>query len=290
MSKTKTQRCGAARWPWRLALPLTLALTACGGGDPATRVSSLSASGNFYGQSLTVTANGSGLDAEGLKLETEGVTCRAARRSSTQEWAASFTCQVEGVGPLTAVIRDAQGAELGRVHTSVAIPRVRVTAAQGTVSGSFDLELDPHAAPITALNFMRYVNTRFYTDTIFHRVLAGELVQGGQYLTDKKLKTALFDPIKLESNNGLKNLRGTVAMARTVVSNSASAQFYINLRDNPAFDYKDEASPGYAVFGHVIAGMDKVDLIGGVPIYTFNAGLYSVPVNDVVIKSVVQIQ
>lgn len=275
-----------------LALLLaTAVLAGCGGGDPATRITNISAGNTRFGQALTVAVNGSGLDADGLRLEVVGPACTDRKRSSASDAAATFTCRIEGTGPLAAVIRNADGGELARVGgINVAQPQVRMTVAQGTRSGSFVIELDPQAAPVTALNFVRYVSAGFYANTIFHRVLADQIAQGGQYLTDKSQRKALYDPIALESNNGLKNLRGTIAMARTVVPNSATAQFYFNLRDNPAFDYQDVGAPGYAVFGRVISGMEVVDEIGKVPVYTYDNSLPSVPQQDVTITLALQTQ
>lgn len=275
-----------------LALLLaTAVLAGCGGGDPETRITNISAGNVRYGQTLTVAVNGSGLDAPGLSLEVVGPACSDRKRASASDAAASFTCRIEGTGPLAAVIRNADGGELARVTgLAVAQPQVRMTVAQGTRSGSFVIELDPQAAPITALNFVRYVGAGFYANTIFHRVLPAQIAQGGQYLTDKSQRKALYDPIALESNNGLKNLRGTIAMARTVVPNSATAQFYFNLRDNPAFDYQDVGAPGYAVFGRVISGMEVVDEIGKVPVYTYDNSLPSVPQQDVTITLALQTQ
>jgi cyclophilin family peptidyl-prolyl cis-trans isomerase len=126
-----------------------------------------------------------------------------------------------------------------------------------TTAGDIVIELYPSKAPITVANFKTYVKEGFYDNTIFHRIIAGFMVQGGGMDTSGKEK-ATHNPIKLESKNGLSNKKGTVAMARTNVPDSATAQFFINVADNTFLDYgsRDE---GYAVFGKVIKGYDIVE-------------------------------
>lgn len=148
-----------------------------------------------------------------------------------------------------------------------------------TNKGNIVLELYSDKAPITVENFLEYVNEGFYDGTIFHRVISGFMVQGGGYTENGNEKNTKA-PIKLESNNGLSNERGTIAMARTNVLNSATSQFFINLVDNDFLDYgtRDE---GYAVFGKVIEGMDVVDEIGQVSVDGSDK-----PLEDVVIINV----
>jgi cyclophilin family peptidyl-prolyl cis-trans isomerase len=150
-----------------------------------------------------------------------------------------------------------------------------------TSMGNIDIELDRENAPVTVENFMNYVNLGFYDGTVFHRVIPGFMVQGGGFTTDGTEKETNA-PIKLESDNGLGNERGTVAMARTNQPDSATSQFFINVADNPFLDYA-EGNEGYAVFGRVVSGMDVVDEIKSVPTTT-KYGLYQDwPVEDVVI-------
>jgi peptidyl-prolyl cis-trans isomerase A (cyclophilin A) len=131
-----------------------------------------------------------------------------------------------------------------------------------TSMGDITLELEPERAPITVDNFLKYVRSGFYDGTIFHRVIENFMIQGGGYTKDKNLKTPLYPPIKLESRNGLKNVRGTIAAARTKAPDSATSQFFINVVDNPFLDYSERTNPtGYAVFGRVIKGLDVVDRI-----------------------------
>jgi peptidyl-prolyl cis-trans isomerase A (cyclophilin A) len=131
-----------------------------------------------------------------------------------------------------------------------------------TTKGKMTIELYPKEAPITVENFLTYVKDGFYEGTVFHRVIPRFVIQGGGMDADMNRK-ATRAPIKNEADNGLKNLRGTLSMARTNDPNSATSQFFINLVDNTALD-KSEASAGYAVFGKVIRGLDIVDVIAKV--------------------------
>ncbi len=151
--------------------------------------------------------------------------------------------------------------------------------------GSFTLELYPDKAPISVKNFLDYVSKKFYDGTTFHRVIPTFMIQGGGFTPDM-MKKATGAPIKNEAKNGLSNLKGTIAMARTSDINSATCQFFINVKDNPGLDYRGDspAEYGYAVFGKVIDGMDTVEKIKGVP--TTTKGAYqNVPVKPVIIKS-----
>ena len=155
-----------------------------------------------------------------------------------------------------------------------------------TSMGNIRIELDAVKAPITAKNFVDYVNDRHYDGLIFHRVIPGFMIQGGGMDKDMKEK-ATKAPIKNEAGNGLKNSVGTLAMARTNVIDSATAQFFINVKDNTFLDHRDEtpAGFGYAVFGKVVDGMDVVHKIENVS--TANKGMHqNVPVEAVVIKAI----
>lgn len=131
-----------------------------------------------------------------------------------------------------------------------------------TNMGNIIVELYSKEAPLTTSNFIRYVKEGHYDGTIFHRVIDGFMIQGGGFTSDGKEKST-HEPIKLESNNGLKNDVGTIAMARTMVPDSATAQFFINVVDND-FLNRAQGNPGYAVFGKVVEGMDVVDKIAKV--------------------------
>jgi cyclophilin family peptidyl-prolyl cis-trans isomerase len=131
-----------------------------------------------------------------------------------------------------------------------------------TTSGNITIELNRERAPESVANFLQYVNEGFYSGTIFHRVIKGFMIQGGGMTADMQPKDT-GPPVKNEATNGLKNVRGSVAMARTQAVRSATSQFFINTVDNAALDHKGLAPDeyGYAVFGKVIAGMDVVDKI-----------------------------
>ena len=135
-------------------------------------------------------------------------------------------------------------------------PRVLIE----TTAGSMTVELNPTRAPLSVKNFLEYVDSGFYEGTIFHRVVAGFVIQGGGYTTDLKLKPTRPN-ISNESGNGLSNLRGTVAMARTGEPHSADSQFFVNLVNNDRLDPMPTRW-GYAVFGEIVEGMDVVDDIG----------------------------
>jgi cyclophilin family peptidyl-prolyl cis-trans isomerase len=151
-----------------------------------------------------------------------------------------------------------------------------------TSLGSFKVELYPEKAPITVKNFLGYVDDKFYDGTLFHRVIPTFMIQGGGFQPGLKQKETKA-PIKNESGNGLSNERGTIAMARTSDPDTATAQFFINVKDNAFLDGR-EGKAGYAVFGKVISGMDVVDKIKKVETGT-RGSFKDVPVRDVVIKS-----
>jgi len=151
-----------------------------------------------------------------------------------------------------------------------------------TTLGNFMIELYPGKAPITVKNFLAYVDAGFFENTIFHRVIPGFMIQGGGF-TEQMQKKPTNPPIKNEAKNGLKNKRGTLSMARTGVVDSATAQFFINLKDNVFLDHGSRDF-GYAVFARVIAGMEVIETIAAVP--TGNKGSYrNAPKTPVVIKS-----
>ena len=133
-----------------------------------------------------------------------------------------------------------------------------------TSLGDITLELYADKAPKSVENFLTYVKLGFYDGTVFHRVISNFMIQGGGFTPDLRQKKTRA-PIVNESKNGLSNLRGTLAMARTADPNSATAQFFINTVDNPRLDYSGDANPGYCVFGKVVSGLDVVDKIRAVP-------------------------
>ncbi|MFT4250805.1 MAG: peptidylprolyl isomerase [Candidatus Woesearchaeota archaeon] len=151
-----------------------------------------------------------------------------------------------------------------------------------TNHGEIIVELDQENAPVTVQNFLEYVDAGFYENTIFHRVIVDFMIQGGGFTPDGMQKQT-NPPIALESQTGLSNDRGTIAMARTSVPDSATAQFFINHADNDFLNYAPN-NPGYAVFGRVIEGMDVVDEIAQVQ--TGSSPMPDWPVEDVIITSV----
>lgn len=159
-------------------------------------------------------------------------------------------------------------------------PRVEIE----TNLGKIVVQLTPSRAPITVKNFIRYVEEGHYTNTIFHRVIPGFMIQGGGFTADMVQKPT-HDPIPLEARGGLKNDKYTIAMARTMYPHSATSQFYINVNDN-SFLNADQAQDGngYTVFGRVVSGMNVVDRIAEVPT-GYRAGMQDVPRETVTIKS-----
>lgn len=166
------------------------------------------------------------------------------------------------------------------VALAQSLPLVKVQ----TNMGDFVLELNPKAAPKTVENFLTYVKSGFYKNTLFHRVIPNFMIQGGGFVSGMEEKDTR-KAIALESRNGLSNLRGTIAMARTSDPNSATSQFFINVRDNHFLDASQaQDGYGYAVFGRVISGMQTVDAIARVK--THSVGYYDdVPIRDVIIKN-----
>ena len=151
-----------------------------------------------------------------------------------------------------------------------------------TNKGNIKLKLYPEKAPITVKNFLSYIDSGFYNNTIFHRIIPGFVIQGGGFSKEMDRKKTL-PPIKNEADNGQKNLRGTLSMARTNIVNSATSQFFINLKDNDSLDHGSRDF-GYAVFAEVIEGMEVVDKIASVK--TTNSPMPNIPVEQVVIESV----
>lgn len=161
-------------------------------------------------------------------------------------------------------------------------PRVRMQTSLGLIV----LELDAQAAPKTVENFLQYARSGFYNQTIFHRVIKGFMIQGGGLTPDMQKKKTVA-PIKNEADSGLKNVRGSIAMARTMDPHSATAQFFINTVNNQNLDFTSKTTRGwgYCVFGRVVEGMQTVDQIEG-RATTVRAGRRDVPTEPVIIQSV----
>ena len=180
----------------------------------------------------------------------------------------------------------ALGAALTLAAMTGAAATNTVVATLETSLGSIELELDAAKAPVSVSNFVAYAKSGHYEETIFHRVIDGFMIQGGGF-TAAMMQKKTNDPIRNEAANGLKNARGTVAMARTMVVDSATCQFFINLKDNDFLDFRapNPQMYGYAVFGRVTKGMDVVDRIAKVK--TGNRWPHqNVPEEPVVIKKV----
>jgi peptidyl-prolyl cis-trans isomerase A (cyclophilin A) len=254
---------------------MVMALTACGGLDQ----NKITVDRLMYDSVSNFTISGPNLD--------KGITVLAPKCTGLKELTESgateriYSCTPSVIGPITVTVIGGNSI----LHTaSFNIPNPQVTMT--TSFGKVVMELDPTAAPLSVKNFLKYVNKDFYTNLIFHRVIAGFVIQAGAFNAD--LAASPTDaPIKLEVKNGLSNLRGTVAMARTSELDSATSQFYINLVDNVTLD---TVNGGYAVFGSVRAGLEAVDAIGVVPTATTANGVPDVPIVPVVINSIVQTQ
>lgn len=167
--------------------------------------------------------------------------------------------------------------------SALAGPQVEMVTSQGSII----LELDETNAPITVENFLGYVEDGFYNGTIFHRVIDGFMIQGGGFDADFQRKTTR-EPIENEADNGLKNVRGSIAMARTSDPHSATAQFFINVVDNTNLDHTapNPRGWGYTVFGEVVEGMDVVDAIRQIPTGSGGPFPRDVPQTTVTIESV----
>ena len=153
-----------------------------------------------------------------------------------------------------------------------------------TNKGDIKLKLYPEKAPITVKNFLSYIDSGFYNNTIFHRIIPGFVIQGGGFSKEMDKKKTL-PPIKNEADNGLRNFRGTLSMARTNIVNSATSQFFINLKDNDSLDHGSRDF-GYAVFAEVIEGMEVVDKIASAE--TTNSPMPDIPIEQIIIKSAVR--
>lgn len=268
-----------------LVAPLGASLTACGGGgsdfDPL--VTAIQAQSLRYGQKATIRVGGKYMRFD-MTADTPTCANPTFSAASTPELAI-LTCTVTATGAWPIRIKDASGKVLYADTLTVLPPQVTLI----TSSGNIVMELNPEVAPTTVNNFLGYVSSGFYPSMLFHRVIAGFVVQGGGYTTGGVKKEGQRDPIALESNKGLSNTRRTVAMARTSLPDSATSEFFINLSDNPGLDYQSADNPGYAVFGKVVTGMDVVDAIAATPTASIN-GMADVPLTEVTISAAVQTQ
>jgi peptidyl-prolyl cis-trans isomerase A (cyclophilin A) len=263
-------------------------LVACGGGGsdgaaaPAATVSAVTSDQALsYGKAAVLKVTGTNLNL-GMTLTAPGCKVLTEQAGSTAS-ARSYNCLVTVPTSLQLAVASSAGASLYSASLPVPDPQVTLVTSLGTIL----LELNPTKAPLTVDNFLKYSADGFYSNLTFHRVISSFMIQGGGFSAGPAPKTATYGPIKLESNNGLSNLRGTLAMARTSVADSATSQFFINVVDNTFLDYASAASPGYAVFGKVVDGMTVVDAIRAVPTGV-RGGMTDVPLSDVLIVSALQ--
>ncbi len=277
-----------------LAATVTSLLSACGGGGgsntsttPAAKVSvsNITVDQLVYRKTTNFTITGENLD-KGINANITGCLKIAELAGSTPTQKV-LSCKIVAVGNFNATITDGANANLSTKTFTVnlaAQPQVTMKTSMGDVV----FELDPAKAPITVDNFLQYVESGFYVNKIFHRVMKDFVVQGGGFTSDLNQAPTL-SPIKLEANNGLSNVRGSLAMARTSAPDSATSQFYINVVDNSKGLDAATSPPGYAVFGKVVKGMDVVDAMRQVKVVTVNS-YDSVPVTPIFITSAAQTQ
>ena len=281
---TPTARTLSASALWVAAL----LLAGCGGGDdgpavPVVQVSSItSAAPLAFSKLATFTIVGSTLDTSNISVSATGCRGLALLPGGTADLR-QITCTVTAAGAVQIEAKSATGESLLARSFSVPVPEVEVQTAQGRLT----LELFPDKAPVTVLNFLNYVNTGFYDGTLFHRVVPGFVVQGGGYASGLVYKKPTYSPIALESANGLSNVRGALGMARSAAADSATSEFYVNLKDNPALDFANAAAPGYAVFGRIKEGLPVVDVLGAAATGPVS-GLANVPLAELVLIKATQ--
>jgi len=191
-------------------------------------------------------------------------------------------CGTEAPEP-TVAVKEIPASTAEALQGSAATAAVRVSIA--TNKGDIEVALNDEKAPVSVANFLAYVDSGHFDGTIFHRVIPGFMIQGGGY-TETYEKKSTLDPIKNEATNGLDNIKYSLAMARTGVVDSATAQFFINVVDNDFLNYKDDNNYGYAVFGQVVNGFEVVDAIAALK--TGSGGIFrsDVPAEPVIIQSI----
>ena len=262
---------------------LACLLSACGGTNGfAPVVTGVKVQSAQYGKTATIYLGGKDLRSN-LLIDTSGACTNPTFASNSNTDTLVLNCVVTKTGDFSLVVQTAEGAAIYSTTLNVPLPQVSLITAQGSIT----VELDPTLAPISTNNFLSYVNKGFYRDTLFHRVIPNFVVQGGGYTKGLVKKTEQSAPIELESNKGLSNVRGSLAMARTNLPNSATSEFYINLVNNVSLDYKNAANPGYAVFGKVVQGMDVVDAIAAEPTGVVG-GFSDVPLADIALSLALQ--
>jgi len=262
---------------------IALKMSACGGstGFPPV-ITAIKTQSVSFGRTATIYLGGKDLRSS-LLVDSNGGCINPSFASNSTTDLLVLNCLVKIVGEMPFTIKTTSGEV---VYTAIIdVPNPQVTLV--TNKGAITLELDPAKAPISSNNFLSYVGSGFYKDLLFHRVIAGFVVQGGGYTKGMLKRTASVGPIELESNKDLSNVRGTLAMARSNVPNSATSEFFINLVDNLSLDYKNAANPGYAVFGKVVQGMEVADAIAA-QATGVRFGFADVPLEDITITLAVQ--
>ena len=267
------------------ALALSCLLSACGGtNDFSPVVTGVKVQSAQYGKTATIYLGGKDLRSN-LLVDTSGACTSPTFASNSNTDTLVLNCVVAKTGDFSLVVQTAEGAAIYSTNLNIPLPQVALITAKGSIT----VELDPTLAPISTNNFLSYVNKGFYRSTLFHRVIPNFVIQGGGYTAGLVKQTEQSAPIELESNKGLSNVRGSLAMARTYVPNSATSEFYINLVDNLSLDYKNPANPGYAVFGKVIQGMDVADAIAAEPTGVVG-GFSDVPLSEIALSLALQIK
>jgi cyclophilin family peptidyl-prolyl cis-trans isomerase len=263
---------------------IAIGLVACSGSNESTDpvIDRVTIQNIKYGQLGRFVIEGKHLDQEfSVSLsKCTGLTV-AEGGSATSK---TITCTVNGTGAAT-IFASFKDQQIYSANFNVPEPQVLMKTSLGDLL----IELNPTAAPITVRNFLGYVNDQFYNNTQFHRIEKGFVAQGGWVDLTPAIKNPTRPAITLESNNGLSNIKGTIAMARTNEPNSATSQFYFNLADNLGLDYAQGVRDGYAVFGKIIQGIPVLDTIGQVPIAN-RYGLATFPATDLIITEVSQTQ
>jgi len=262
----------------------TFVLSACGGSSsaPSVMVSDIQANQLKYGQATQFTITGYSLDKD-VNISTQnckGLSLVSGGTSSSE----SIRCKISavGLGAVTVVAKLADGTVLKSTSFDVPNPQVSMV----TNVGNMVVELNPTSAPLTSDNFLQYVNSNFYDNTIIHRIVTDGIfvAQGGWLSPTPAVQPGQKSAIALEVNKGLSNVKGTIAMARSYELNSATSQFYFNLADNVALD---TSNGGYAVFGKIISGIEVLDAMLNVKTTTAY-GLADFPASSVIVLSATQ--
>jgi peptidyl-prolyl cis-trans isomerase A (cyclophilin A) len=265
------------------ALVLSCLISACGGtNDFSPVVTGVKVQSAQYGKMATIYLGGKDLRSN-LLVDTSGACTSPSFASNSNTDTLVLNCVVAKTGDFSLVVQTAEGAAIYSTTLNIPLPQVALITAKGSIT----VQLDPTLAPISTNNFLSYVNKGFYRSTLFHRVIPNFVIQGGGYTAGLVKQTGQSAPIELESNKGLSNVRGSLAMARTNPPNSATSEFYINLVDNLSLDYKNAANPGYAVFGKVVQGMEVADAMAAEPTGVVG-GFSDVPLSDITLSLALQ--